>query len=190
MFFENYPSDKIPKLGTYGEKWREKTLMHQMPKQDISKEFCKFLKGDLSEKRYNYFVKERNDKALDIGICFKNKYDHIVIAILRKNFKRILKFHFVNFIKKCRYCQESIEPDTIYVHSSAVNNDLPHKKLSSPEENKIIDSNNWHSACFRCSVCDELLVDLVYCMKNNNLFCVRHYAETIKPRCMGCDEVS
>ena len=79
------------------------------------------------------------------------------------------------------------------MHSSAVNNDsnLTTEKVStSKEESKIIESNNWHSACFRCSVCEELLVDLVYCMKNNNLFCVRHYAETIKPRCMGCDEVS
>ena len=49
-----------------------------MPKQDISKNYCKFLKGGLNEKRYNAFVEERNDKALDIGICFKNKSEDIV----------------------------------------------------------------------------------------------------------------
>ena len=50
-FFEKYPKDRIPKLGTDGEKWREKALMFQMPKQDIAKDFCKFLNGD-SAKRY------------------------------------------------------------------------------------------------------------------------------------------
>jgi prickle len=81
LFFENYPSNNVPKLGTYGEKWREKALMYQMPKQDISKEFCKFLKID-NEKRYKEFVEERNSKALEIGICFKNKSNEIVSFII------------------------------------------------------------------------------------------------------------
>ncbi|RWS27718.1 four and a half LIM domains protein 2-like isoform X2 [Leptotrombidium deliense] len=46
----------------------------------------------------------------------------------------------------------------------------------------------WHPYCFRCSVCDEPLVDLTYCEKLEKLFCERHYAETIKPRCSACDE--
>ena len=95
--------------------------------------------------------------------------------------------HFV-LLKSCRYCKDFIELDSIYVHSSAVNNDESYARDHNPD--KDIEQNNFHSACFRCSVCDELLVDLVYCMKNNTLYCVRHYAETIKPRCLGCDEVS
>ncbi len=48
----------------------------------------------------------------------------------------------------------------------------------------------WHPACFICSTCEELLVDLVYCFKDNALFCERHYAEQVRPRCAACDEVS
>ena len=80
-----------------------------------------------------------------------------------------------------------MEKNSIYVHSNAVNNDAEYEQTA--DVDKDIQSNNWHSACFRCSICDDLLVDLVYCMKNNNLYCVRHYAETLKPRCQGCDEV-
>ncbi len=47
----------------------------------------------------------------------------------------------------------------------------------------------WHPNCFSCIVCDELLVDLTYCAKDGKLFCERHYAEAIKPRCAACDEV-
>jgi len=48
----------------------------------------------------------------------------------------------------------------------------------------------WHPACFRCCVCMELLVDLVYFYgKDSRLYCGRHHAETLKPRCSACDEV-
>ena len=50
-------------------------------------------------------------------------------------------------------------------------------------------NRTWHPACFVCSVCKELLVDLIYFYKDGKLFCGRHHAETIKPRCSSCDEV-
>ena len=48
----------------------------------------------------------------------------------------------------------------------------------------------WHPACFICATCDELLVDLVYCHTGGSIYCERHYAQLIKPRCVACDEVS
>ncbi|CAH0551531.1 unnamed protein product [Brassicogethes aeneus] len=47
----------------------------------------------------------------------------------------------------------------------------------------------WHPACFTCSICRELLVDLIYFYKEGRLYCGRHHAETIKPRCSACDEI-
>nr|CAI5822307.1 unnamed protein product [Callosobruchus analis] len=47
----------------------------------------------------------------------------------------------------------------------------------------------WHPACFTCCVCKELLVDLIYFFKEGRLYCGRHHAETIKPRCSACDEI-
>lgn len=48
----------------------------------------------------------------------------------------------------------------------------------------------WHPKCFTCSTCNELLVDLSYCLHDDKLYCERHYAEVLKPRCNACDEVS
>ena len=48
----------------------------------------------------------------------------------------------------------------------------------------------WHPACFVCVTCEELLVDLTYCQHGRKLYCERHYAELIRPRCPACDEVS
>ncbi|KAF0292531.1 Protein prickle [Amphibalanus amphitrite] len=48
---------------------------------------------------------------------------------------------------------------------------------------------SWHPACFTCCVCRELLVDMIYFFKEGRMFCGRHHAESLKPRCAACDEV-
>ncbi|KAL9916921.1 protein prickle isoform X3 [Glossina fuscipes] len=48
---------------------------------------------------------------------------------------------------------------------------------------------SWHPACFSCCVCRELLVDLIYFHRDGRLYCGRHHAETLKPRCSACDEI-
>lgn len=47
----------------------------------------------------------------------------------------------------------------------------------------------WHPACFACSTCSELLVDLIYFYHEGKVHCGRHHAELLKPRCSACDEV-
>uniref|UniRef100_A0A3B4CD82 Prickle homolog 2b n=2 Tax=Pygocentrus nattereri TaxID=42514 RepID=A0A3B4CD82_PYGNA len=47
----------------------------------------------------------------------------------------------------------------------------------------------WHPQCFVCSICDELLVDLIYFYQDGKIFCGRHHAERLKPRCSACDEI-
>lgn len=47
----------------------------------------------------------------------------------------------------------------------------------------------WHPGCFRCTTCSELLVDLIYFFKGDHIYCGRHYADTLKPRCAACDEL-
>ncbi|XP_032223003.1 testin isoform X2 [Nematostella vectensis] len=47
----------------------------------------------------------------------------------------------------------------------------------------------WHPGCFVCTVCNNLLVDLIYFYKDGVIYCGRHYAEQFKPRCAACDEL-
>ncbi|XP_068595119.1 prickle-like protein 1a [Brachionichthys hirsutus] len=47
----------------------------------------------------------------------------------------------------------------------------------------------WHPACFACSTCSELLVDLIYFYHDGKIHCGRHHAELLKPRCSACDEI-
>ncbi|XP_017478963.1 PREDICTED: protein prickle, partial [Rhagoletis zephyria] len=48
---------------------------------------------------------------------------------------------------------------------------------------------SWHPGCFICCICHELLVDLIYFHRDGRLYCGRHHAETLKPRCSACDEI-
>ncbi|XP_073687908.1 testin-like [Garra rufa] len=47
----------------------------------------------------------------------------------------------------------------------------------------------WHPGCFVCCTCSELLVDMIYFWKKGQLYCGRHYGDSEKPRCAGCDEL-
>ncbi|XP_065147866.1 testin [Paramisgurnus dabryanus] len=47
----------------------------------------------------------------------------------------------------------------------------------------------WHPGCFVCCTCTELLVDMIYFWKKGQLYCGRHYGDSEKPRCAGCDEL-
>ncbi|KAJ8269786.1 hypothetical protein COCON_G00123930 [Conger conger] len=47
----------------------------------------------------------------------------------------------------------------------------------------------WHPACFACSTCGELLVDLIYFYQDSKVHCGRHHAQLLKPRCSACDEI-
>ncbi|XP_054878682.1 testin [Poeciliopsis prolifica] len=47
----------------------------------------------------------------------------------------------------------------------------------------------WHPACFVCCTCSELLVDMIYFWKKGKMYCGRHYGDSEKPRCGGCDEL-
>ncbi|KAM3617722.1 uncharacterized protein V6R79_010237 [Siganus canaliculatus] len=47
----------------------------------------------------------------------------------------------------------------------------------------------WHPQCFQCASCSELLVDLIYFHQDGQIYCGRHHAERLKPRCQACDEI-
>ncbi|XP_025418393.1 protein prickle-like isoform X2 [Sipha flava] len=72
----------------------------------------------------------------------------------------------------CTNCQEILQPGDMAVTASRVGSVAA-----------------WHPACFVCRVCKEILVDLIYFYKDDHIYCGRHHAETLKPRCSACDEI-
>lgn len=76
-------------------------------------------------------------------------------------------------VHECEKCHEDIRVGDVIVIAEKANN------------------ASWHPGCFVCSVCNELLVDLVYFYYKNKLYCGRDLAAFLGiPRCFACDEVS
>ncbi|XP_050464836.1 uncharacterized protein LOC126858499 [Cataglyphis hispanica] len=90
--------------------------------------------------------------------------DHLKDSI--KNLKIDSKVH------KCEKCHEDIRIGDVIVTAEKANN------------------ASWHPGCFVCSVCNELLVDLVYFYYKNKLYCGRDLAAFLGiVRCFACDEL-
>ncbi|XP_070171976.1 uncharacterized protein Tes [Polyergus mexicanus] len=90
--------------------------------------------------------------------------DHLKDSI--KNLKIDSKMH------KCEKCHEDIRIGDVIVTAEKANN------------------ASWHPGCFVCSVCNELLVDLVYFYYKNKLYCGRDLAAFLGiVRCFACDEL-
>ncbi|KAF4532399.1 hypothetical protein B566_EDAN003851, partial [Ephemera danica] len=147
-YFGGLPSAKVPRLGSAGERYRDKQLMVQLPKQDLALAYCKHVDAQ-HHASYEDFINARNEIALDIGYV---KDNHTYSA-------------------DCPECRRTVGAGEVGIVAP-----------------KFGDRVLWHPACFVCSACRELLVDLTYCVHDEQLFCERHYAEQLKPRCAACDE--
>lgn len=72
-YFNSLPSNKVPKLGTAGEKYRDKQVVVQLPKQDLALTYCKHVE-QRHHQSYEDFINARNEIALDIGYARECTY--------------------------------------------------------------------------------------------------------------------
>ncbi|XP_055469453.1 prickle-like protein 4 isoform X2 [Psammomys obesus] len=68
------------------------------------------------------------------------------------------------------------------------------KKLLNPGECGVFAARAgercfWHRACFACQACGQVLINLIYFYHNGHLYCGRHHAELLRPRCPACDQL-
>ncbi|XP_059558238.1 prickle-like protein 4 [Myotis daubentonii] len=47
----------------------------------------------------------------------------------------------------------------------------------------------WHQACFACQACGQALMNRIYFYHDGHLYCGRHHAELLRPRCPACDQL-
>ncbi|KAK1117863.1 hypothetical protein K0M31_015535 [Melipona bicolor] len=74
--------------------------------------------------------------------------------------------------QKCQKCEEGFRVGDVAVITDKAKNAV------------------WHPGCFTCSMCNELLADLVYFYYKNKLYCGRDLATLLGiPRCFACDEL-
>ena len=76
-------------------------------------------------------------------------------------------------MRRCAGCQLEISPGSLAVFT---------------DMEGLVQS--WHSWCFSCSRCGDLLTDLFYYYSQGQLYCARHLADLMKiPRCAACHQL-
>ncbi|KAL0115188.1 hypothetical protein PUN28_010653 [Cardiocondyla obscurior] len=146
-YFSMLPEIAVPRLGTPGERHRDRQLTFQLPKQDLARAYCRHLDPKHASSADD-FMAARNEIALDIGS---------VQEVVERDLE-------------CGACESPLKYGSLAVSASKL-------------------GLFYHPTCFRCEDCKELLVDLAYCVHEDVLYCERHYAEQLKPRCAACDEL-
>uniref|UniRef100_A0A8R1I1U0 Uncharacterized protein n=1 Tax=Caenorhabditis japonica TaxID=281687 RepID=A0A8R1I1U0_CAEJA len=145
-YFASLPENKVPFVGSAGEKWRQRQSRYQLPPQDSDVRYCEDLSAEEAD-TLRMFERTRKTECLGSGVI-----------------------QYAPFDGKCEKCPKRLEEGEVCVMAART-------------------GKRYHPACFRCQTCDVLLVDLIYFAHENQIYCGRHHAEQIKPRCAKCDEI-
>lgn len=228
--------------------YRDDQISFQLPRQDISLDYCSYPMTDASRLTYLQFVEKRNVQALDVGYVVKLSLaksscsSQKPIPECQDNERRasIASQSGANLValnqqeqleqqvaapcgsQRCRRClvrfqdqQLAVVAPNFLIGSTVYRSSVipaggesttsvgnlsrrPSSSLGKQVRDQLsmdppappTNAALFHPNCFTCSTCKEFLVDLVYCLRDNKLYCLRHYGESLRPRCSWCQEVS
>jgi prickle len=170
--------DKIPYVNSVGEKYRIKQLLYQLPPHDSESRYCNSLSND-EVNELKVFSQQRKREALGRGIAKQiplTNNAHMAcrsVSILQHIADASIYLFFCILFPT--QCEKPIDNGSIGIVAQRAGANAC-----------------WHVSCFCCATCNEFLVDLIYFYSpiDKNLYCGRHHAETLKPRCSACDEVT
>ena len=66
-YMEQLDNNRIPRVGTEGEKYRDIQLVVQLPRQDLTENWCRHLKTPAQKRAFEEFRHARDHSALDIA---------------------------------------------------------------------------------------------------------------------------
>uniref|UniRef100_A0A3B4X3D0 Testin n=1 Tax=Seriola lalandi dorsalis TaxID=1841481 RepID=A0A3B4X3D0_SERLL len=193
-YIELLPPEKRPVAGTEGAAYRRQQMARQLPEHDQDPSMCHEL-TPAEVKQMQQFVRKYKDEALGVGDVMLPEEMAAVQAggqggaggvgaggapgamgtaatagAMGVPGAQQAGLPQQNFT--CHHCQQPMRLGEPAVYAERAGYD----KL-------------WHPACFVCCTCSELLVDMIYFWKKGKLYCGRHYGDSEKPRCGGCDEL-
>ncbi|NXG45797.1 LMCD1 protein, partial [Psilopogon haemacephalus] len=181
QYMELIPKELQPVAGTAGAWQRRQQLVRQLPLHDQDPAQCRGL-ADGELQLMEDFIRRYKAEALGVGEVAlpgqagaakeegkpQDKSDAATEPPEPTNGAlEPAAGHY-----RCQGCQQLLPGDCPAVHAERAG----HQRL-------------WHPACFVCCRCAQPLVDLIYFWKGGAAWCGRHYCESLRPRCAGCDEL-
>ncbi|NXD75218.1 LMCD1 protein, partial [Halcyon senegalensis] len=183
QYMELIPKEMQPVAGTDGAYYRRRQLMRQLPLYDQDPSQCRGLaEGEL--KLMEDFVKKYKAEALGVGEVAlpgqggggkeegKPQDKSTDATKPTESTNGALEPVPAGGPYRCEACKQAVPGDCPVVYADRAGY-----------------ARQWHPACFVCCRCSEPLVDLIYFWKSGAAWCGRHYCESLRPRCAGCDEL-
>ncbi|XP_021152273.2 LIM and cysteine-rich domains protein 1 isoform X2 [Columba livia] len=182
QYMELIPKEMQPVAGTDGACYRRRQLMRQLPLYDQDPAQCRGL-ADGELQLMEDFVKKYKAEALGVGEVAlpgqaggkeEGKAQDKSIAADKppEATNGALERPPAGGHYRCETCKQAVPGDCPVVYADRAGY-----------------SRQWHPACFVCCRCAEPLVDLIYFWRSGAAWCGRHYCESLRPRCAGCDEI-
>uniref|UniRef100_A0A4W6C0U0 Testis derived transcript (3 LIM domains) n=1 Tax=Lates calcarifer TaxID=8187 RepID=A0A4W6C0U0_LATCA len=177
-YIELLPPEKRPVAGTEGAAYRRQQMARQLPEHDQDPSKCHEL-SPAEVKQMEQFVRKYKDEALGVGDVLLPEEMALVQAGGQAGgamgTAATAGAMGIPGAQQAGRPQQNFQPmrlgePAVYAERAG------YDKL-------------WHPACFVCCTCNELLVDMIYFWKKGKLYCGRHYGDSEKPRCGGCDEL-
>ncbi|KAL6425256.1 hypothetical protein ACFW04_009473 [Cataglyphis niger] len=197
-YFSMLPEIAIPRLGTPGERHRDRQLAIQLPKQDLARAYCRHLDPKHASSADD-FMAARNEIALDIG-SVQEVLERDLLIFSGEYTKAMNKdWHSGHFC--CWQCDESLtgqryvlrdeHPYCIKCYESVFANGCEEcgKIIGIDSKDLSYKDKHWHEACFLCNRCRVSLVDKQFGSKLDKIYCGNCYDAQFASRCDGCGEI-
>ncbi|CAL8263713.1 unnamed protein product [Merluccius merluccius] len=180
-YIELLPPEKRPVAGSEGAAYRRQQMACQLPEHDQDPSKCHEL-SPAEVKQMEQYVRKYKDEALGMGDVRLPEEMALVrstggqggpgAAGVPGGVGASASGAGSGPAHSCSHCQQPMRRGQPAVYAERAGYD-----------------RLWHPACFVCCTCSELLVDMIYFWKKGKLYCGRHYGDSEKPRCGGCDEL-
>ncbi|XP_077565156.1 testin-like [Stigmatopora nigra] len=202
-YIELLPPEKRPVVGTEGAVYRRQQMARQLPEHDQDPAKCHEL-SPAEVKKMQQFVRKYKDEALGVGDVMLPEEMVMVQAAAGGSGPKSLQGGAgaeaqagVAGSKPAGGAVGTASTTGAMVTSGAPQQNFSCCRCDQPMRvgdpavyaERAGYDKLWHPACFVCCTCDELLVDMIYFWKRGKLYCGRHYGDSEKPRCAGCDEL-
>ncbi|KAM8867054.1 LIM and cysteine-rich domains protein 1 isoform 1-T2 [Synchiropus picturatus] len=189
-YMELLPKNQRPVSGTEGALRRRRQLLSQLPVYDLDPMKCQSLSSEDEISSMLLFVQHYKREVLGVGeVGLPGEGGALIQAANQRAAKDVQELAADSWDEHPGTNNNTAsDADKQYMCSGChgvISSEIPVVFAERAGYKEAI----WHPTCFVCWQCKEGLVDLVYFWSNQKLLCGRHYCQSIRPRCSGCDEL-
>lgn len=211
QYFSSIPEEKIPYVNSFGEKYRIKQLLFQLPPHDNEARYCNPLTQEEAE-QLKLFSQQRKRESLGRAVARQIPLTHSGKLECKNCEKSIDNGSIGIFAARagseacwhpgcftCACCNELLV-DLIYFYNAAddkVYCGRHHAELFKPrcpacdeiifsDECTEAENRSWHMTHFACFDCNELLGGQRYFMKSTKPYCCKCFEKIHVEYCATC----